>query len=455
MKSISLVFILFQIFLNLSCAFNESEGDLNRRQNKVMKEKYQALRENYNIVTGLYQGTLKLQNGDVREISIGIYILEILEGSNSAGEKIFKPVLKSVFKQLQPIALPVLMDAQYFPESGELTFGKAGDSKEIDDLHTISATFDRQINGIKGIANKSSGYLGEVELKFVTKDVNTDPEGEDNEFYRNLRVQYEKIKGTYVGTIVKDSESEELKKVWKIELGLYIVEIKYGNDTNGEPKFRPVLIGRFKQLSPVAPNVLMEVQHIAETGKLVLLAQANGTSGGTDLIKTIMADLKNDKITGVASKFSGFWGNLELALKSRNVDIPRDGDQEDYNKRLMEEYKKIEGEYEGTISPVGLESFDFLLRIFTIQVTGENGLTPKLKAYYRRKNDKYNVTELTMDVQFKTEMDPPGIDMAGQKSNASNAYFVVLNGRIQGGKIKGVYHEQRGQQGPFQLKKVR
>ncbi len=454
MKIVIGLLIAVSCLLSWGCAFNESSDDNNRRENRAIQEKYRVLRDNYNRVTGLYQGTLKLVNGDVRDVSIGIYTLDVPEGSNSSGEKIFKPILKALYKQLSPVDIPVIMDVQYMPEPGELSFVSSGDTKSIDALNTISAKIDRN-NSITGTAKKSSGILGELQLNFITKDVNTDPEGGDNEYYRTLRAQYQKIKGTYAGSILREANNREPRREWKVELGIYIIDIKYGNDPNGEPKFRPVLKARFKQLSPVAPNVLLDAQFVPESGRLVFSATpSSGTGVGTDLLNLINAELKNDTIIGTASKASGYWGNLALSLTSREVDTPSFGDQEDYNNRLMEEYQKIAGNYEGKISPVGLEAFDFELKIFIVQVSGDNSMAPKLRGYYKRKSDKYNVTELTMDIDYKTELTPAGIDMSGQRSNGSLTYYVVLNGTITGGSITGVYHEQRGQQGPFRLKKV-
>ena len=141
---------------------------------------------------------------------------------------------------------------------------------------------------------------------------------------------------------------------------------------------------------------------------------------------------------------------------SKNVDSPSAGDQEDYNRRLTEEYQSLVGSYTGAVNPTGRDfpAFNVEFRIFIVQEAGVNGLTPTLKAYYRRTTDRYNATDLTMNVDYKTELTPPRVDISGQRSNGSLTYFVILNGFFQNNEIRGQYHDQRSHEGPFRFTKV-
>lgn len=444
-------FIPFFLLLNfLGCAFDQSPTEINQRENKTIEEKNRVLRSNYGLVTGFYQGRLRLGTEE-RLVTLGIYTLEVKEGNNSSGEPIFKPVLKAVYRQIYPVEIPIVLDGRYVPETGELSFINTVSNQGMGMLHTISGS----MNGTKilGEAKTPTGVLGNLELEFIQKKVDAPTEGDEDQTAQKLRQQYEGLTGTYVGTIKSpEASGVDNKSEWDIELGIYTLEIKAGTKPNGETLFRPVLKGVFKQLHPVVPSLVLDAQYIAETGQLLFL-NPNAAPGE---LHTINASLTKQTIQGSVKRTTGTWGHTQLQFSTKNVNTDPSGEQEDYNRRLTEEYKVLVGNYTGTISPVGRDvaSFTVEVKIFIIQEAGTNGLTPKLKAYYRRTSDRFNATDLTMNVEFKTELGPPGVDMSGQRTNGAMAYFVVLNGYFQNKEIRGQYHDQRGHEGPFRLKMV-
>lgn len=440
--------ILFFIFIS-SCAFNESRNGMNKRENKTIEEQNKITRDVYNSITGLYEGKLSLENEE-RPISIGLYTVDVKDGSSSHGEPIFKPFLKAVYKQLDPIDFPVVMDVRYIPESGSLTFINPTDQKSVDALNTINAKIHN--NYIEGEAIRSAGRFGSIYLKLVSKDVTTNPTGEEKEYINKLREQYQKVVGTYQGSIVREANMSEPRREWKIELSIYIVEVKYGTEPSGEPKFRPILKARIKQLSPVKPNTYLEVHYDFEKNELVLTSSDPSTTLNPDSINTIVAVFDGKSISGRVSKTAGYWGELNVDFKNKRVEFPAIGDKEEYNQRLYAELQSIAGLYKGTIRPLGLESFDIELKIFVVSEVGGNGSPPILKAYYRRTKDIHRATDLTMTAIYKTEMNPSAIDMTGQRTGSGFTYSVTLNGIIKNKKIEGIYHDQRGQEGPFILK---
>lgn len=585
-----LLFIL--CFVVTSCAFDQSPSQINQRENKSIEEKNRVLRTNYDLVTGFYQGKLKLANEE-RTVTLGIYTLEVKEGTNSSGEPVFKPMLKAVYRQIYPVEVPIVLDGRFVPETGELSFLNSS-STGMDTLHTINGLFHTQkitgeaktptgllgqlelsfvqkkvdapmegdddhiaqklrqqfeiISGtyvgkitssvptdssqqtewdielgvyslevkagtkpngetlfrpvlkavfkqkspvvpniilegqfiaetgqiffvnpspgsadihtitanlnnqkINGIAKRSSGLWGDIHLDLKTKSVTTDPSGDENEFNRKLREQYESLTGTYKGKITRPASGNDPKREWKSELSFFIIDVKYGTLPSGEPKFRPALKARFRQLAPVAPNVLLDVQYIAESQQILLSTSDNLSP--VDALNSISATLENQRIKGKAAKLSGYWGDINLEFSSKNVDSPPFGDQEDFNRRLTDEFQTLVGNYTGTVSPRGLASFGIELKVFIVQEAGPNGIHPALKAYYKRNSDRFNATDLTMNVEFKTELTPSGVDMSGQRSNGAMTYFVVLNGTFQGREIRGIYHDQRGQEGPFVVRR--
>lgn len=440
------VILFFPFFLS-HCAFDHTPTEINQRENKTIEEKNRLLRKNYDMVTGFYEGKLFLENEE-RTITLGIYTLEVRDGNNSSGEPVFKPILKAVYRQIYPVEIPILLDGRYVPETGELAFINPS-NQGLDLLHTISANLDGKT--IAGVAKTPTGVLGNLSLSFVQKKVEAPLEGDEDRLAEKLRQQYDSLSGTYAGQIIgPDAASENKQKEWDVELGLYTLEVKSGTKPNGETIFRPVLKAVFKQKYPAVPNIGLEVQYIAETGQLFMVNPLNGTGE----LHTINAKLNNNQISGIAKKTSGMWGTINLNFIRKSVDTPSEGDQEDYNRRLAEEYQALVGVYRGTISPTanGISPFEVEVKIFIIQEAGNSGNVPVLKAYYRRMSDRYNATDLTMNVEYKTELKPPGVNMSGQRSNGGMTYFVVLNGVFQKKEIKGQYHDQRGHSGPFRLR---
>jgi hypothetical protein len=423
----------------------------------------EKLRQQYEILTGTYIGKITSPDSPVPgeqaewDVEIGIYTLEINAGTKPNGETILRPVLKAVFKQRSPVVQNVILDVQYVVETGQLHFVNPNSNRT--DLHSINAKLVGK--SITGTAKKSSGFWGNLSLDFQAKDVTTDPSGDENEFNRHLREEYEKITGTYRGSVVREASGSEPRREWKVELGLYVIDVKYGTLPSGEFKMRPSLKARFKQLVPVARNVVLDVQWVAESQQLTM--SASELPGSPVLIDgmitagidSISATLSNSDIKGTTSKGSGYWGELRLKFYDKKVVTPSAGDQEDYNQRLIEEYQPLVGSYTGKVNPRGesLEAFEIELKIFIIQEAGAIGLTPKLKAYYRRVKDRFNATDLTMDVDYKPELSPPSVDMSGQRSNGSMNYFVILNGTFKNKEFYGQFHDQRGNEGPFRVKR--
>jgi hypothetical protein len=416
------------------------ENELNRK-----------IREQYQKISGTYTGKIKRTDNPTEgvqnewDVEIGIYTLEVKAGTNPSGETIFKPVLKAIFKQNFPIAPNIILDAQYLPETGQLLF--INSAAGSDDLNTIETQINANI--IEGFAKKSTGNWGRIHLELISKDVNTPPHRDEDELNRKIREQYQKISGTYKGKIIKESSGSQPKQEWQVELALYILEVKSGNTPTGEPQFKPTLKALFKQITPVVPHSILEAQYIADTGELIL----SQTQAGNDQLNSVRAKISEQKITGLAQKTSGHWGTLQVQFVSKDVGTPGVGDEEDYNRRLMEEYQAIVGKYHGRVNPTQSAGFDVDVKIYIVQEPSGTISIPKLKAYYKRSSDPYNVTDLTMNVTYRTELNPPAVDMSGQRSGSSGlVYFVILNGHIQNHEFKGQYSDQKGNSGPFKLK---
>lgn len=435
-------------FLYLSCAFNNSRDEMDRRENKDIEEKNNDLRSKYGEITGFYQGILRT-NTEERTVSLGIYILDVPEGKNSSGDTIMVPKLKAVYRQIFPIERPVVLDGRYVPERGTLSFATA-DTPSTDALQSIDASINN--SQIKGVAKTTNGELGTIELSFVRKDADV-PAGEENEFNRKLREQYQQITGTYRGNLVRYASRGEPRREWKTELGLFIVDVPDGTTPGGGTKIKPALKARFKQLSPVAPNALLDVQYITESRQLLLSSAPNSNPAAPNGITSFIGSLKNNMVTGQASKATGYWGDVSMQLITKDVDTPTFGDQEDYQRRLTKEYETLVGVYRGKISPQGESSFEVELKVFIIQEPTLLGTIPALKAYYRRTSDEFHAHDLTLSIEYKSELTPIEVNMSGQRAIGSGTYFVTLNANFENNEFRGQYHDHLGHEGPFRLKR--
>lgn len=446
---IKLIMICLLSFVYLGCAFNNSRDEMDRTENKDIEEKNNVLRSKYGEITGFYEGTLQTKT-EKRIVSLGIYILEVPEGKNSVGDTIMVPKLKAVYRQMSPVERPIVLDGRYVPERGILSFGTA-DTPSADALQSI----DGSINNaqIQGVAKTTNGELGTIELSFVRKDADV-PAGEEDEFNRKLREQYLQITGTYRGSLVRSASRGEPRREWKTELGLFIMNVPDGTTPGGGTKIKPVLKARFKQLSPVAPNVLLDVQYITESRQLLLSTAPNSNPAAPNGLTSFIGSLQNNMVTGQASKSTGYWGEVSMQLATKEVDTPAFGDQEDYQRRLMEEYQTLVGTYRGKVSPEGDSSFEIELKVFIIQAVTPTGETiPALRAYYRRTSDDFHATDLTMTVEYKSELTPIEVNMTGQRTIGSGNYFVTLNASFQNNEFRGQYHDHLGHEGPFRLKR--
>lgn len=436
-------------FIFLGCAFNNSRDEMDRRENKDIEEKNNVLRSKYDTITGFYQGVLRAGDEE-RSVTLGIYILEMPGGKNSSGETILIPTLKAVYRQLFPVEKPIVLDGKFTPETGDLSFASST-TPSIDALHSIDGTINNL--HIQGQAKTSNGVLGNIELEFVQKQVDT-PSGEENEFNRKLREQYQQLTGTYRGSVVRSASRVEPRREWDTELGLFIVDVQDGTTPNGQAKFKPALKARFKQLSPVAPNVLLDVQYITESKQLLLSTNDKNNPAAANGITSFIGQLNKNTITGQASKSTGYWGDVRMEFISKEVDTPTFGDQEDYQRRLTEEYQTLVGEYRGKVSPKGKSSFEVELKIFIIRELTPTGTIPALKAYYRRTSDEIHASDLTMSMEYKSELTPIEVNMSGQRAIGSATYFVTLNANFQNNEFRGQYHDHLGHEGPFRLKRI-
>jgi hypothetical protein len=197
MKLKSLILLAFVAALS-ACSFEKNDSIDASGENQIREK----LRSAYDSVAGTYQGTLQISNGANQIIKVRLYRLEKDDDSNSSGASRKIPVLVGNYTKVSPIGPGYEFDARYYEGKKELIMTNVGTNLNNDDVHTISAQI---INGhIIGKAITKGGYQGNIDLPLITREsAGTGDTTEDNEYYDNLRRQYQEIAGIYEGKIMR------------------------------------------------------------------------------------------------------------------------------------------------------------------------------------------------------------------------------------------------------------
>ncbi|MBS1971101.1 MAG: hypothetical protein JSU04_12375 [Bdellovibrionales bacterium] len=273
------------------------------------------------------------------------------------------------------------------------------------------------------------------------KNSNTDTQKE-LENRAALMEKYSPILGVYRGTIQAGVSSQA------VELSFYTVEKKIGQTANGEPKFLPALMVRYRNLSNVVDDVVMESTYLDQTSQVLM--STNDNSLGVSGI------FNGETITGNVTRNGGIWGTINVSLVSRESSAPNDAnDRAERNARLTKIYEGVVGTYKGKVDfPHNSSASDFNVTVTIVidQVKDKDGYyVPALKADYTRENDPARNLALAMDVDYKPDTVPPYISLVSNEVRAE--YSVTIAGTINNGVIDGTFTNKRAQRGTVRLVK--
>lgn len=273
------------------------------------------------------------------------------------------------------------------------------------------------------------------------KNSNTDTQKE-LENRAALMEKYGPILGVYRGTIQAGVSSIA------VELSFYTVEKKIGQTANGEPKFLPALMVRYRNLSNVEADMVMEATYLDQTSQVLMSTNDNALGVG--------GVFNGQSITGSVTRNGGIWGSINVSLVSRESSAPNDAnDRAERNARLTKIYETVVGTYKGKVdfpSNSSASDFNVIITIVIDQVKDKDGYyVPALKADYTRENDPARLGALAMDVDYKPDTVPPYISLVSNEVRAE--YSVTISGTINNGVIDGTFTNKRAQRGTVRLVK--
>lgn len=271
------------------------------------------------------------------------------------------------------------------------------------------------------------------------KNSNTDTQEEiDN---RNaLMEKYNQVMGVYQGTVIAAGTTLQ------VELSFYTIEKKIGQTADGQPKFLPALMARYRNLTNVDPDIIMEATYIEETSQ-IFMSNSDNTFG-------ISGSFNGEVIAGDVTRNGGKWGTVNVNLRSRESSTPNDAnDRAERNARLTKIYQQVEGVYKGKVDfPANSSAADFGVTItITIdQIKDQDGYyIPALKADYVRNDDPNRNLALSLDVDYKPDTVPPYISLVSNEVKAD--YSVTISGTVSNGVIDGTFTNKRAQRGTVHL----
>lgn len=273
------------------------------------------------------------------------------------------------------------------------------------------------------------------------KNSNTDREKEI-ENRQKLVEQYAPVVGVYQGTFTTSTTTQN------IELRFYIVDIPDGRNSDNQPKYRTALMARFDRENVVDP-VFMETSYLPQSGELFMSNENASLAARGRLIDNV--------ITGTVTKNGGVLGQVKVQLVSRESSAPSENDQAERNERARRIYEAIAGVYAGVIKlpPQVGPSFGAVVEIFVAQRRdSNNNLVPYLSGYFRRDDDRSRERELILDIEYRSDVYPPEIDITTSPTkNPNGIYTISIGGTIENGVIKGTFVDHRGKTAEVALKK--
>ncbi|MNK06225.1 hypothetical protein D3C87_241170 [compost metagenome] len=260
---------------------------------------------------------------------------------------------------------------------------------------------------------------------------------------QNLEKNHKLIVGTYQGIMTTPSRKHD------IELTLFSLEIRDGENSKGLPKYRKELRALYKKINPVGPDVTFDARFFAEMGQLILTPLVSPK--GADDISTIDAKLVGQRLTGKVSSISGEVGYLDVALVSKQQDVPEQGAEDDYHKRLRKQYEEVKGTYEGIVMPPENDPFAISISLnVTVNSDGVPLITGELSYPFDRSLD------MTLTVNYRPDLTPPKLTLIGKPKtgNSPTGYTQTFDGVIKDGKFVGAMSSTDNvDEGQFSLKK--
>lgn len=293
----ALMIALAAVFAMTGCAFS-SDAAKDEQTVREMRDRNKLL-EDFAMVEGTYMGTYN-DGRSLKSVELSIYHIDEKTETNSSREPVFMPVLYARIKTLDTLRLDAVLNARFFPETGELILSNS--NRNDPNLQSIGAN----VRGMKitGQLKTYQGVLGDVDVDLVSRESRAPRDGSDEETEDRLRRQYETIVGEWVGYITPETDIPS--KV----LVRFFVTTQSQNGRNV-----PVLLGFYHPYRESASDldIGLTVTFKAETTPAQILVTSTPRPGGFFIsLDTVLQD-NNTKIVGTATTHRGYEGRVELA----------------------------------------------------------------------------------------------------------------------------------------------
>lgn len=260
-----------------------------------------------------------------------------------------------------------------------------------------------------------------------------------------LQEKYNRVTGVYSGKVIAGTGTQ------LVELSFYTVDKKKGDTADGQPKYLPVLMTRFRILNSVDTvnnDIIMEARYIEETSE-VFMSDQSGSLG-------IHAIFSGETLNGDITQNGGRWGTLQTQLTSRESSAPNDtNSRAERDARLKKLLQPIVGVYAGKVSfSKGSPAADYNARVTLVigQVKDKDGFyMPALQGSFTPQNSKDSALTIALNVDYKPDVFPAYLSLVSYDSKAD--YTVTISGTISNGVITGDFSNKRGHTGTVRFVK--
>lgn len=221
---------------------------------------------------------------------------------------------------------------------------------------------------------------------------------------------YSGVQGVWEGSV---SNASIGLAPFKGELSIYVYYIQDGTNSDGTPRLRPTLRGRFRPADFVTEtdNIIL-VGDYDRSGRLIMTAQtaaASGSSGGAPTVPAILSlrgSMSQGTLNLEISRQGGIWGFYEAVRTKTFASAPVAGVSTEDRERFEKIYGPIEGRYLGRMKSVNGNDYMVEIALLLVEAESEAGGTkgPVLTGFYQRLDGGRGTgLETALDVNYNAQ----------------------------------------------------
>lgn len=273
---VNLILIPMVCVFTVSCAFNETPSDPNRRRNLQDRQK---LIDAYSAIQGVYEGVYEIAGGATEKAELIVSYREQVVGKNQDGENIYQPLLRAKFSRPDSTLDDTRMEAAYIPETGDLTMttqavsSNGGGAVYDGEYYYIRGYLGSDGNLTAPVKSASGSLMGTLRISKKSSEVVAPPNGEDLEEYEEFKARLQKFVGQYRGRVTpprggRNSEPFDLD-----------IELRIVDDFDGARKLRPTLVSFSRRSDGFSRSGRHKVTYINDRQKdeLIFVPAENAT----------------------------------------------------------------------------------------------------------------------------------------------------------------------------------